>query len=56
MIALAVLIIVSAAASQHSRPNVASIGALIGIVVFCVLVFVKGLGVPMPLLGSWFGG
>src|SRR5262245_15395001 len=56
VIALAVLIVVSAMASQHSRPNAASIAALVGIVVFCVLVFVKGLGVPMPLLGSWFGG
>jgi putative tricarboxylic transport membrane protein len=56
VIALAVLIVVSAMASQHSRPNAASIAALVGIVVFCVLVFVKGLGVPMPLLGTWFGG
>ena len=56
VIALAVLIVVSAMASQHSRPNAVSIAALVGIVVFCVLVFVKGLGVPMPLLGSWFGG
>jgi len=30
--------------------------ALAGVVAFCALVFVKGLGVPMPLLGSWFGG
>jgi len=56
VIALAILIVVSAMASRYSRPSVASIGALVGIVVFCVLVFVKGLGVPMPLLGSWFGG
>jgi hypothetical protein len=26
------------------------------LVLFCVLVFVKGLGLPIPLLGSWFGG
>src|SRR3954470_11588494 len=56
VLAFAVLIVVSAVASRYSRPNAASIGALVGIVLFCVLVFVKGLGVPMPLLGSWFGG
>ena len=27
-----------------------------GLIVFCALVFVKGLGVPVPLLGTWFGG
>jgi hypothetical protein len=25
----------------------------VGLIVFCAIVFVKGLGVPMPLLGSW---
>ena len=29
---------------------------MIGLIAFCALVFVKGLGVPMPLLGSWLGG
>ena len=32
------------------------VSALVGIVAFCVVVFVKGLGVPMPLIGTWFGG
>jgi hypothetical protein len=27
----------------------------IGLTVFCVLVFVKLLGVPLPVFGSWFG-
>ena len=26
-----------------------------GITVFCVVIFLKGLGVPLPILGSWFG-
>jgi len=26
-----------------------------GMTIFCVLVFAKGLGLPMPLLGPWFG-
>jgi hypothetical protein len=45
---------VSALASRHSRFDAVSVTALIGVVAFCYLVFVKGLGVPMPLLGSWF--
>jgi hypothetical protein len=56
LFALPALIVVSAFASRHSPFDLTSIVALIGIVAFCVLVFVKGLGVPMPLLGSWFGG
>jgi hypothetical protein len=27
-----------------------------GLTVFCVFVFIKGLGVPLPLVGSWIGG
>jgi hypothetical protein len=27
-----------------------------GLTVFCVLVFLKGLGIPMPTIGHWFGG
>lgn len=26
-----------------------------GMAIFCSLVFVKALGLPMPLIGSWFG-
>ena len=56
LIALPCLIVVSALASRHSRINITSVSALVGMVAFCVIVFVKGLGVPMPLVGSWFGG
>jgi hypothetical protein len=56
VVALACLIVVSASASRYSRVNMTSVAAMTGLVAFCVLVFVKGLGVPMPLLGSWFGG
>jgi hypothetical protein len=55
LVALAVLIVVSALASRHTRFNLPSALAMVGIIAFCALVFVKGLGVPMPLLGSWFG-
>ena len=56
LVALACLIVVSALASRNSRADATSIAALVGLVAFCVLVFVKGLGVPMPLIGTWFGG
>jgi len=32
-----------------------SIVLAVGLTVFCGLVFLKGLGVPIPVLGSWFG-
>ncbi len=56
LIALPCLIVVGALASRQSRLDVTSIAAMAGLVTFCVVVFVKGLGVPMPLVGSWFGG
>lgn len=56
LIALPCLIVVGALASRNTRFNVTSTSALVGLVAFCVIVFVKGLGVPMPLVGTWFGG
>jgi hypothetical protein len=56
LIALSCLIVVSALASRYSRLDATSIVAMIGLVAFCALVFVKGLGVPMPLIGTWLGG
>jgi Tripartite tricarboxylate transporter TctB family len=52
-VGLLVLCVVSAAASDRFRfdPKVAV--GLLTLIVCCVLVFVKGLGVPIPLLGSW---
>jgi hypothetical protein len=56
LIALACLIVVGALASRSLRLDATSIAALVGLVAFCAIVFVKGLGVPMPLIGTWFGG
>jgi hypothetical protein len=56
VVALTGLIVVGALASRKTRLNATSVAALVGTVAFCVLVFVKGLGVPMPLVGTWFGG
>lgn len=56
LIALPCLIVVSSLASRYTRPDLTSISALIGLVAFCILVFVRGLGVPMPIVGPWLGG
>ena|ERR1051325_4150333 len=51
--ALIVLVLVSAYASVKFRLGVAVLLA-IGLTVGCVLVFIKGLGIPLELFGSWF--
>jgi putative tricarboxylic transport membrane protein len=54
-IALPLLVMVSARASAQFRWG-PSIALAAGLTISCVLVFLKGLGVPLPILGSWFGG
>jgi hypothetical protein len=54
-VALPVLVIMSAYASVRFRWGL-SLALAAGLTLFCVLVFLKGLGVPLPILGSWFGG
>ncbi len=56
IVALVVLSLVSAAGSRFFRFEWKAVGALVILVVFCALVFAKGLGVPMPLLGTWITG
>ena len=51
-IAMVVLVLLSAAASAKFAFEWRATAGLVALVVFCALVFVKGLGVPMPLLGS----
>ena len=53
VIAMLVMVLMSAAASEKFRFEWAATAGLVVLVVFCSLVFVKGLGVPMPLVGSW---
>lgn len=55
IVALLALILLSAAASSQFRFEWRASAAMVGLIAACSLVFVKGLGVPMPLLGSWFG-
>jgi len=54
-VALPLLIVISALASARFRWRPTLIMAA-GLTVFCVLVFLKGLGIPMPTIGHWFGG
>ncbi|MGB9369945.1 MAG: tripartite tricarboxylate transporter TctB family protein [Xanthobacteraceae bacterium] len=56
IVALAALMTVGAFASRYSRFDLTTVASFAGLIALCVLVFVKGLGVPMPLLGTWFGG
>jgi Tripartite tricarboxylate transporter TctB family len=54
-IALPLLVIISALASVRFR-WVATLVMAIGLTAFCILVFIKGLGIPLPIIGPWFGG
>ena len=53
VITLPALVIISAYASIRFRWK-ESIALAAGLTLFCILVFLKGLGVPLPILGSWF--
>ena len=54
--ALLGLILISALASVKFKLAPKAIAAMVGLIVFCALVFVVGLGLPTPLLGTLFGG
>jgi hypothetical protein len=54
VVALPLLALVSAYASVKFRWSTA-LTLAVGLTAFCVLVFAKGLGIPIPVLGSWFG-
>lgn len=56
IVALFAVCLVSAVASAHFRLEWRASAALVGLVAFCAIVFVEVLRVPMPLLGTWFGG
>ena len=54
-VALPALVIISALASSRFRWRPTLIMAA-GLTIFCVFVFLKGLGIPLPVVGPWFGG
>jgi len=51
--ALPTLVVVSSYASSRFRLTKSLVLAA-GLTMFCILVFLKGLGVPLPVLGTWF--
>jgi hypothetical protein len=55
VIALTVLCLLSAAASAYFKITTKALAGLFLLVLFCTLIFIKGLGVPMPIFGAWFG-
>ena len=55
-IALPLAMLIAAAASQNFRLSLVPLLGLLCFTAFCVLVFLRGLGVPMPMLGTLFGG
>jgi hypothetical protein len=54
IVAVLLLVMVSAYASRYFRWGTA-VALAAGMAAFCVLVFVKALGLPIPMLGPWFG-
>ncbi len=54
-VALPILVIMSGYASNDFRWG-RMLALAAGITVFCVLIFLKGLGVPLPVVGPWLGG
>ena len=54
VIALPLLVIISPYASKQFSWKYSLTTAAV-LTVFCILIFLKGLGVPLPILGSWFG-
>ena len=54
LLALSILLSITLFASRQSRVDTVTTVTFVGLVGFCILVFVQGLGVPMPILGDWF--
>jgi hypothetical protein len=54
IVAMPVLVIISAYASGKFNWRT-SVTMAIVLTAFCILIFLKGLGIPLPILGSWFG-
>ena len=53
VVALVVMVLVAASASKEFRFDRKATAGLVALTAFCVAAFVKGLGVPMPILGVW---
>jgi hypothetical protein len=55
IVAVVTIVMVGAFASTRFRWGYALLLAF-GLAAFCTLLFVKALGLPIPMIGSWFGG
>ena len=53
--AIAIVVAVSAYSSRRMSLKLA-IALIVGLTIFCVLVFHVGLGLPVKLVGPWLGG
>lgn len=51
-----VLLFMSAAASRQFAFRWLSVAGALFLAVVCTIVFVSGLGIPMPIVGPWLGG
>ena len=54
--ALVILLVTAASARYAARFSLIGVAAAALLIAFCALVFVKGLGLSMPLFGPWLGG
>lgn len=54
VIAAAVLLFGSAAASERFRLSWFPLLGFMALIAFCVLVFIIGMRIPMPIVGPWF--
>jgi hypothetical protein len=56
VLAAVVLVLGCAAASERFRIGWLPVLGMATLIAFCVIVFVIGMGIPMPLIGPWFSG
>jgi hypothetical protein len=56
VLAAVVLVLGCAAASERFRVGWLPVVGMAALIAFCVIVFVIGMGIPMPLIGPWFSG
>jgi hypothetical protein len=56
VLAALVLVLGCAAASERFRLGWLPVLGMAALIAFCVMVFVIGMGIPMPLIGPWFSG
>lgn len=54
-ISLPLLVLISAYGSVHFR-WVPTLALAVGLTAVCIFVFLKGLGIPLPIWGTWLGG